>query len=787
MAIDNEARIPVYINDEQAKAALKTLTAEAERLRQKMVQALSAGDMKSYKEAERELKKVTNEAKLLSKASFDVNRVLENLSSASIKDLHRTLTALRREQEGLNRDSKEYIAIQQKIDRVNAELRGVNSTMTRQQGIVGSLIGGVKGLLPAFGFGAIVAGAKVAFDKVIKATDTLGTEWDIFMGGMKSATDEFFRTIATGDWSNFLTNMNEAIRVGREYQATLDDIEEKNRALTIAEANSRKEAILLEDAVRNRTLSEKERINAGTRRIKIEDELTEQRIKVAKESFEAELKVSAQQTGLSKERLMEVMADMDSETKVKAKAYNEQLDEYNKYLKAQQMTSMGGVNANIQGSSRFQSIKADLEATSDAVKVYADAIRATGKTTDEQLDRTVNKLNELSNAEVSGMQNTRRVRTMVNSLLAQENNKVVKIEEDKLTKLLDALDQAHQERLLKIEQQHIAEQTSEDQFNLEMAVAERAYLTQKQAILEEAGKSSIEVQRQLLNREIELIRQSEETLKKMREDNISEYNSWVEDQLELDKEIQTDAVNASVEAGNAAIDESQRLKDNEASLAEERANIYLDLASQIGDSFQQMLMSQEMSFGEFLKQTLLLSLEALEKIMMMSIAETTIKGLATLNPLGIAKAAAKIILIKAAFGVAKAAVMGKGGGNEYAEGGYTGDGAKYEPAGIVHRGEYVIPKNLLSRPDIARTAGMIELARINGNMAQMSMPGAGYAAGGYTGTSQSAQTTDPELKEIILKNTEVLTKLLTWKPKVATELIKRDLEILDNINNNRGL
>jgi lambda family phage tail tape measure protein len=38
-----------------------------------------------------------------------------------------------------------------------------------------------------------------------------------------------------------------------------------------------------------------------------------------------------------------------------------------------------------------------------------------------------------------------------------------------------------------------------------------------------------------------------------------------------------------------------------------------------------------------------------------------------------------------------------GGVVAYSEGGYTGSGGKYEPAGIVHRGEYVMPANVVSK------------------------------------------------------------------------------------------
>lgn len=47
----------------------------------------------------------------------------------------------------------------------------------------------------------------------------------------------------------------------------------------------------------------------------------------------------------------------------------------------------------------------------------------------------------------------------------------------------------------------------------------------------------------------------------------------------------------------------------------------------------------------------------------------------------------------------------------FAHGGYTGDGGKYEPAGIVHKGEYVVPKQLV-RP-FAPMIAQIEKARLS--------------------------------------------------------------------------
>lgn len=58
----------------------------------------------------------------------------------------------------------------------------------------------------------------------------------------------------------------------------------------------------------------------------------------------------------------------------------------------------------------------------------------------------------------------------------------------------------------------------------------------------------------------------------------------------------------------------------------------------------------------------------------------------------------------------------------YAEGGYTGMGGKYEPAGVVHRGEYVMNANATNK------LGVGFLDRLN----------KGYANGGYVGATSSA-------------------------------------------------
>jgi lambda family phage tail tape measure protein len=86
------------------------------------------------------------------------------------------------------------------------------------------------------------------------------------------------------------------------------------------------------------------------------------------------------------------------------------------------------------------------------------------------------------------------------------------------------------------------------------------------------------------------------------------------------------------------------------------------------------------------------------------------------------------------IGVRKAAVgifssfsgAGAGFGMGFSDGGYTGDGGKFEPKGVVHGGEFVVNKEVVSQPGAREF-----LERMNANTK-------GYADGGYVGSAASA-------------------------------------------------
>lgn len=127
--------------------------------------------------------------------------------------------------------------------------------------------------------------------------------------------------------------------------------------------------------------------------------------------------------------------------------------------------------------------------------------------------------------------------------------------------------------------------------------------------------------------------------------------------------------------------------------AQSFGDVYDELANVAGAAFAQIITEQK----DFGKAFLLVALDVLDALVPILAAQITSLSLASPESvasgttLGIIKAAAITAILKAIVAAARAGVQG------FAEGGYTGNGGKYEPAGLVHKGEFVINKENTSK------------------------------------------------------------------------------------------
>ena len=101
----------------------------------------------------------------------------------------------------------------------------------------------------------------------------------------------------------------------------------------------------------------------------------------------------------------------------------------------------------------------------------------------------------------------------------------------------------------------------------------------------------------------------------------------------------------------------------------------------------------------------------------------------------------------------------------YADGGYTGDGDRYEVAGVVHRGEYVVPKPIMDNPRVVDAVGTIEAIRRNkilGSGVPAGIPSVGYADGGYTSGSSVMVLDASEFRETVEELKVAITNIRAY-------------------------
>lgn len=275
-------------------------------------------------------------------------------------------------------------------------------------------------------------------------------------------------------------------------------------------------------------------------------------------------------------------------------------------------------------------------------------------------------------------------------------------------------------------------------------------------------------------------------------------------QMEIHKErmaILQEELDMRKQIGADTADVLQRMSELEWDMAQDSVehikymvDKFKDYGSQIGETLGNLLMKQEgalQSLYDILvdiafKELEVLANKAIYKLGITgaeTVGEATMKSYATADSIatfgasGAARAAVLAALISAAMAAAKSAVKAALRGQEkdtitssggsgqrviktgYSIGGHTGDGPTLEVAGVVHRGEYVVPKWQMQDPvsfDYVRALETIRQTRTRMNPLPVRH---GYAEGGPVSTPVSPTYDDRELKQTLNAMNRLLIKL----------------------------
>jgi tape measure domain-containing protein len=161
-----------------------------------------------------------------------------------------------------------------------------------------------------------------------------------------------------------------------------------------------------------------------------------------------------------------------------------------------------------------------------------------------------------------------------------------------------------------------------------------------------------------------------------------------------------DEVQASVDAAftiaNAAIEAEMMKNDALISLQEERVRRAVEIADKGGAELLQAeedrLVQLQKARAKFVRQQQALIFAQTVAEASLAVARAASTGSGVLSPILVASTIASLVAgYIAARGATQAAIGG------FAEGGWTGKGGKYEPAGVVHREEFVVKKGPAER------------------------------------------------------------------------------------------
>ena len=209
--------------------------------------------------------------------------------------------------------------------------------------------------------------------------------------------------------------------------------------------------------------------------------------------------------------------------------------------------------------------------------------------------------------------------------------------------------------------------------------------------------------------------------------------------------------------------DAQKDAEEEKRIERERFDILSDLAKGFGETMAQFFTDSEVSLKDFLKNILTMSLDALERMMIMAVTERTIKNIGSLGFVGVAKAAGEIALITAAFETAKGLI------SNFYTGGFTPSGDWDQPQGIVHSNEFVANRFAVANPNLRPIFDAIDVAQRSGNVGNLTAEDIAAVTGSGKSTrtvpakapaaSATTTTNDPAMVAMLIECTRVLRKL----------------------------
>lgn len=140
------------------------------------------------------------------------------------------------------------------------------------------------------------------FKNIMESTDKTAVAFEGAITGARTSLEYFYRTVATGDYSNFLQNLKNAFQRGKNYVEQMDDIEERSREYQLKNLETNRK---IEEARRVFYASDKtgleEKVKAGEEMLKYMKEKSDREVEIAVDTYNSLAEIEKSKNKLSAE------------------------------------------------------------------------------------------------------------------------------------------------------------------------------------------------------------------------------------------------------------------------------------------------------------------------------------------------------------------------------------------------------------------------------------------------------------------------------------------------------
>jgi len=295
-------------------------------------------DLKAVKELRKELINLGESFDKVAKTIVATQKALSKQAEShkELTDEEKKLIAVQKELTKLDKQletsaaklTAEYKKKNEAVLKAKEAVRKSNEEQKKGLGIQSGFVNGIKQGITQFALMAgaitgVVAGLVKFGKQVIASSDALSDKWEVAVATAKGATDGFFRTIANGDFSNFLKNITSSALAARDYAKALDEIEDRNRAALIQEQKKEYLVGIQLKILRSQLKSDDEKKAAGIEILRLEQEYANTQMSIAKFAKD-ELVTKFAKIGVTEESLEKNLINLEQNKDL--------VDEAEKYL-----------------------------------------------------------------------------------------------------------------------------------------------------------------------------------------------------------------------------------------------------------------------------------------------------------------------------------------------------------------------------------------------------------------------------------------------------------------------